>query len=377
MQLEHEAGVIVEAAAEGGREPDASDVDPARGEKAGAALEQVERGIERDLGVAGKGAQLGRGCVGIAADGEEFLDQRAGLPRQRGLRAERRLLEKAVGDLADRAPADRGDAGDREQVGDQRMCRFRVGAGERGEHALVFRPRPRGADGEPIEILRQRGLVVEVLDQPPLPGRREIERGDQRGKQADVADADVGCGKPVMRGGVEPEREHFGVRRRGVAAAEGFDAGLQEFARAFAMAKDRAEIAEALRLAGRGRGEIVARDRDGEVGPQAQFVALRVGGQIHALADVLAGKVEERLRRLQDRRCDPRIAGALERGQQCVGPHIEGGARRDRGCTRHGAVGQARLSLWRGDLARFGGDFDAKAVTRLTLFLRLGRAVRR
>ena len=68
-----------------------------------------------------------------------------------------------------------------------------------------------------------------------------------------------------------------------------------------AMTEDRAEIAEARRLAGLGRGQIVARDRDGEVGPQAQLAPLRVGGEIHALADVLAGEIEERLRRLQDR----------------------------------------------------------------------------
>ena len=47
VQLEHEAGVVVEPAAEGGREADAPDIDAARGKKAGAALEQVERGVER------------------------------------------------------------------------------------------------------------------------------------------------------------------------------------------------------------------------------------------------------------------------------------------------------------------------------------------
>src|SRR5262245_65079210 len=112
--------------------------------------------------------------------------------------------------------------------------------------------------------------MVEILDQAPLPGGREIERGDQRGEQGNVADMDVGCLETVMRRGVEPEREHFRVRRGGVRPGEGFDAGLQEFARArVAMAEDRTEIAEALRLAGCGRGEIVTRDRNGEVGPQA------------------------------------------------------------------------------------------------------------
>ena len=38
--------------------------------------------------------------------------------------------------------------------------------------------------------------------------------------------------------------------------------------------------------------------------------AVRIGGQEHAAADVLAREVEERLRRLQDRRVDRRVAGA-------------------------------------------------------------------
>src|SRR5262249_61714642 len=112
-QLEHAAGIVVEAAAERGGKLDAGDVDAARGEKAGAALEQIERGVELEAGVARKRAQVGRRLVGIAADGEEFFDQRPGFTRQRSLRAERCLLEKAVGDLAHRAPADSGDAGDR------------------------------------------------------------------------------------------------------------------------------------------------------------------------------------------------------------------------------------------------------------------------
>ncbi len=112
-----------------------------------------------------------------------------------------------------------------------------------------------------------------------------------------------GVVEAVVRGRLEAERQHLGVGGGDVAAAEGFDAGLQEFRRRLAaVAKHRAEIAEARRRA-RGRGgEIVARDRDGEVGPQAEFAAGRVGGQEHAAADVLARQVEERLRRLQDGR---------------------------------------------------------------------------
>ena len=76
VQLEHEAGVVVEAAAIGGREADAADIDAARGEKAGAAFEQIERRLDAKTGRAGERAQFGRGLVGIAGDGEEFFDQR-------------------------------------------------------------------------------------------------------------------------------------------------------------------------------------------------------------------------------------------------------------------------------------------------------------
>ena len=149
------------------------------------------------------------------------------------------------------------------------MGGFGIGAGERGEHALVFRPRMRGADGEPIEVLQQRGLVIEILDQAALPGGGQVERGNQGGEQRDVAHTDVGRIQAVVRRGLEPEREHFGIRRRLVRAAEGFDAGLQEFAGALGtMAEHRTEIAEGLRGAGSGRSEIVARDRDGEVRAQ-------------------------------------------------------------------------------------------------------------
>ena len=82
VQLEHEAGVVVEPAAERGREPDARDIDAARGEKAGAALEQVERGVEIELGVAREAcAARAAASSGSPRDREELLDQRA---RRRG-----------------------------------------------------------------------------------------------------------------------------------------------------------------------------------------------------------------------------------------------------------------------------------------------------
>ena len=112
MKFEHEAGVIVDAASERGREADCAHVDAAGGEKAGARLEQVERRSERKLRIGGERAKFAGGLVRIAADREEALDQRAGLARQPCSGAERRLFEKSLGDLVDGTAADRGDAGD-------------------------------------------------------------------------------------------------------------------------------------------------------------------------------------------------------------------------------------------------------------------------
>ena len=146
----------------------------------------------------------------------------------------------------------------------------------------------------------ERGFAVEILDQPPFPRRRQIERGDEGREQRDVAEADVGRAEAVLRGRFQAERQHFGVGRRLVRPAEALDAGLQKFGcRAVAMAEHRAEIAKAGRLAGLRRSQIIARHRNGQIGPQAEFAPVRSGGEIHAPADVLAGQIEERLGRLQ------------------------------------------------------------------------------
>src|SRR5439155_27070905 len=116
-------------------------------------------------------------------------------------------------------------------------------------------------------------------------------------------------------------RQHFRIRRRAVLAAEGFDAGLQELAGlAPAIAEHRAEIGKARRLAGAAGGEIVARHRNRQVRAQAQFLAAGVGREIKALADVLAGEVEERVGRLQYRRLGMNVAGLRKGLQQGVRP---------------------------------------------------------
>src|SRR5262249_54929487 len=110
------------------------------------------------------------------------------------------------------------------------MRRFWIGPRKRAEHTLIFRRRLRGADRKPIEILGQRGLVVEILDQAPLPRRREIERFDQSCEQRNIAHADGWLGEREMGGGLKPKRDGFGIGCRLVWASKRFDAGLPEFA---------------------------------------------------------------------------------------------------------------------------------------------------
>ena len=132
-----------------------------------------------------------------------------------------------------------------------------------------------------------------------------------------------GDGKSVVRRRFEPERQHFGVGGGLVGAAERFDAGLQKFGRRIAaVTEDRAEIAKARGLSGGGRGEIVARHRNGEIGAQAQLAAVRRRGQIHAPPDVLAGQVEKRLRRLQHGGRDAHVSRALVGGDQRLRPRV-------------------------------------------------------
>ncbi len=174
--------------------------------------------------------------------------------------------------------------------------------------------------------MRQRGFAVEIFDEAALPHRREIERGNEGGEQADVADADLRRAHAVLRRGFKAEREHFGVGGGLVGAAETLDAGLEEFTPlAFAVTKHRAEVAKARRFARRRRSEIGARYRNGQVGTQTQFASVRIGGEEHAPADVLAGKVKERLGGLQHRRLDLRITGAHIGADERLRPRIRTG----------------------------------------------------
>src|SRR5262245_28464201 len=180
MNFEYEAGVIIDAAAERGREVRARDIDSLCGQKSGATFEKINGRTERDAAFLGKRAQLGGGRVRIAGDVQEALDHYSGRFGQARAAAERRLFEKAVGDLPDSAPAHGGDAGNRQEIGDERVRGAKILAGERGEQALVLGAALCGTEAQPVEILRQTSGAVEILGEATAPGRRQIERFDQR-----------------------------------------------------------------------------------------------------------------------------------------------------------------------------------------------------
>ena len=94
------------------------------------------------------------------------------------------LLEKPVGDLAGAAAADRLDAGDRQEILDQRLGAGVVGAFQRrqnsglGERALA-RPAEDGVETAPAS---------DASAQAPPPGGRNGERSEHGLEQAGVAE---------------------------------------------------------------------------------------------------------------------------------------------------------------------------------------------
>ena len=127
-----------------------------------------------------------------------------------------------------------------------------------------------------------------------LARQRQLEQGDRVGHRARIGLGDVGL-------------------------AEILDAGLEELVAALAaLAEHLAEIGIAARRAG-AAGDMVEADGDGEFGPQAQRLAGLAFGEEDAAAQILAGHVEERIGRLQDRQRRWRRRRARRRGSGCRG----------------------------------------------------------
>src|SRR5512136_3294233 len=88
------------------------------------------------------------------------------------------------------------------------------------------------------------------------------------------------------------------------------------------MTEYRTEIAIACWLSRDARSEIVARNGNRQIRTQTEFIAARRGGQVHAPANVLAGKVEKWFRWLQHRGRSTGVTGALIGGDQRLRPRV-------------------------------------------------------
>ena len=184
-------------------------------------------------------SELDRGLVRIAGDAQERLERRPLLLFDRRPRPQAGLFEKAVGNLAWRAPADRLDPGDREQVLDQRLRAGVIGALQRRQHArLGERALARAAENG-LEA-QSAGDAAAQAPAPRLGNRQAIEDGVE---QARVADPRFQHGPAGRRRRLQAKRKHLGVGRLGVTAAETLEPGLGLLAALGpAGAEDRAKI---------------------------------------------------------------------------------------------------------------------------------------
>ncbi len=176
-----------------------------------------------------------------------------------GLRARRGLLEEAIGDFAGAAPADRRDAGDGEQILDERLGAGVVGALERGQNAGLGERAPAVA----VDDRLQRAPARQAAPHPAQPDVRQGERGERAVEQARVAEAHRQRPRPRQFGRLQRQREDLGVGGLDVRAAVAFEARLGHLAALpGAGAKDRAEIGVLRRPARLG----ARRDRRGRPG---------------------------------------------------------------------------------------------------------------
>ena len=194
------------------------------------------------------------------------------------------------------------------------------------------------------QIAGLRRRAMKILAQAALPGRHQFERVDERGEQPHIAHHDRRCCDAVMGGRREATGQRLGIRGCGITIAERLDTGLHELAcRAPLVAKHRSEITEIRRLCRGARVQVMPRHRNRQVRPQTEVAPGRIGNKIHVSPHIFAREVEERLRRLQNRRRQPRIAGAHVGGDQQVGF----GGNVDRRCGAHeGPSVPARLLAW-------------------------------
>ena len=172
----------------------------------------------------GELAQRGGGGVGRALYVEKRLDQRPLLQADAGAVGQRGLLQKALGDFAGAAAADRRNAGDGQHVLDQLLRAGGVDIGQRRQHA--------GANlAIPARARRERLRAASPRAKPISKRRRQAGGRPRRSRKVFTSPASPsrifsrrGAGSPS---GVERDAQNFRVGGLAVLAAEALQPRLR------------------------------------------------------------------------------------------------------------------------------------------------------
>ncbi len=214
--------------------------------------------------------------------------------------------------------------------------RLSARAASLGIERLDQRARKRGRRArrigrQPLELGAERLRAQELVAQPAPPALRNVGCAQQRVEQRHVADAQLPARQPRLLQRAQHQHQRARIRFAGVLVAERFDAGLAELARVGCVrtrrlkAEGRPVVAVVgLRSASRMPLQIEPARRHGEVGPQAQLLAVQVGEHVGASAQGLADHVEEHPGRLDDVGRNGLVAGGDEHRQQRAGLRLEG-----------------------------------------------------
>ena len=217
MRLENEPAIIVEARDETRHIGQRAGIDPARGDEIVALSEARQRPAKTKLALVVEAFEPAGGFLGIAAAGQKGLEPVARLTRQPRTAFEGRLFEEAFSDFAGAPAADRRDAGDGEQIFDQRPRPWFVHPFERGKDAGMVM-----AVGTGRRRVENGGKCFALGETPPdaaAPLRRERQCIEHIGQKPRVPDLGR---KTLSAGGMgrfKRNRQDFGIGRLEIGIA--------------------------------------------------------------------------------------------------------------------------------------------------------------
>ena len=168
------------------------------------------------------------------------------------------------------------------------------------------------------------------MAQARAPALGHAHSRQQGAEQAEIADAELDVIDAGDTNGFQRQAQNFYVGSGVIRRGEQLDARLAEFARvrrrapARLEAEGRAVVAEPRRCFGiRVALQVDAAGGQGQVGAQAQLLALLIGEDVGARAQALADDIEEEVGRLDDRRRHALISAFREDAHDARGLSLQ------------------------------------------------------